>query len=637
LVRKRIISFDIDTGSYGSFINRIIARAESGEPGYVCVANVHMVIEAYDDPSFAKVIDQAFLVTPDGMPLVKAMRLLHGINQERVAGMDLFPDLLAVAESRKLSVLFLGSTAETLQRVVSRVTREYPDLNIVGSHSPPFRPLSDEDEATIIGHIRQARPHLVFVALGCPKQEKFMARLNPQLNSVMLGVGGAFPVFAGIQKRAPRWMQHYALEWVYRLLQEPRRLWRRYTYTNLKFLALLVREFWRLRSEQPDSSTPLPGRESSRQIEKPTLAILGTRGIPARHGGFETFAEQLALYLASRGWNVTVYCQKNGADRLCEEYWQGVRLVHIPVNGSDTIGSIIFDWKSTLLALREKSLVLTLGYNTALFSFVYRLAGVTNLINMDGFEWRRKKWSLPQRAWLYLNERFACLVANHLIADHPEIQTHLSTRVSSKKITMIPYGADVVAGADATRLHPFGLEPDGYALVIARPEPENSILEIVEAFSARKRGYKLVLVGAYDPARYPYHAKVTAAAGNEVVILGAIYDRAKVAALRYYCRMYIHGHRVGGTNPSLIEALAAGSPVLAQDNRFNRWVAGPAAHYFKDQAECSAELDRLLLDKDLLARMRNAGRERCEREFSAERVLVAYEELLRKWWDKDSG
>jgi hypothetical protein len=171
--------------------------------------------------------------------------------------------------------------------------------------------------------------------------------------------------------------------------------------------------------------------------------------VPAAHGGFETFAEHLALYLVQRGWQVTVYCQQDGAGAVHEDTWEGVRRVHILVTQSGAKGTIVFDWKSTLHAASESGLVLTLGYNTAVFCLAYRLKGITNLINMDGIEWRRQKWSTLERAWLYLNECAGCWLGNHLIADHPEIKAHLATRVAESKITMIPYGADRIDNADS--------------------------------------------------------------------------------------------------------------------------------------------------------------------------------------------
>ena len=361
-----------------------------------------------------------------------------------------------------------------------------------------------------------------------------------------------------------------------------------------------------------------------------SISILGTRGIPAQHGGFETFAEYLAPYMVKHGWKVTVYCQDDGEGEIYEDEWNDVRLVHIPVPQEGAKGTIIFDWKSTLHAAKSKDLILTLGYNTALFCILYRLKGIKNIINMDGIEWKRDKWTFLERAWLYINERAGCWLGNHLVADHPEIKNHLATRVSDKKITMIPYGSDAIEIADADELTKYGLEPNNYAIVIARPEPENSILEIVTAFSTKKRGKKLVVLGNFDKADPEYSKKVKSAASDEVILPGAIYEKPTIQALRYYSRLYIHGHTVGGTNPSLVEALGAGNAVLAHDNKFNRWVAGDNNQYFKDINTCEKAFDEILEDNELIQKTKDYSRTRHHNHFTWEMILDEYRTLIEK-------
>ncbi len=360
------------------------------------------------------------------------------------------------------------------------------------------------------------------------------------------------------------------------------------------------------------------------------LNILGTRGIPAAHGGFETFAEHLALYLQQRDWQVTVYCQENTGESGWESRWRGVRRVHLPAPCEGPRGTIVFDWQSTRHVMREPGVILTLGYNTALFSALYRMRGRINLINMDGIEWQRAKWSAPVRAWFWINERLGCWLGNHLIADNPEIKRHLALRVAERKITTIPYGADSITEADAALIAPFDLTPGNYALVIARAEPENSILEIVRAFSRKRRGASLAVLGRYDPGR-PYHRQVMEAASTEVKFLGALYERAVVSALRFHARLYLHGHQVGGTNPSLVEALGAGTPVLAHGNPFNRWVAGSAQRFFESEADCARQLDALMNNESTLQGMRTASRTRHSEAFTWKRVLREYEMLFEKW------
>ncbi|HYF07363.1 MAG TPA: glycosyltransferase, partial [Acetobacteraceae bacterium] len=337
-------------------------------------------------------------------------------------------------------------------------------------------------------------------------------------------------------------------------------------------------------------------------------------------------------HLTGRGWHVTVYCQEDGSGPIRESVWNGIRLVHVPVALKGPKATLAYDLRCVLHALVEEGLVLTLGYNTAVFNLLLKLAGHRNLINMDGLEWRRAKWGPLARAWLYANERFAVLAADRLIADHPEIMMHLRTRTRSD-IACIPYAQPRLASAPREPLARLSLEPDGYALVVARPEPENSILEVVQAWSRRKRGCRLVVLGNYaGGARYV--RSVVAAASDEVVFPGAIYEPDILAALRFHCRLYLHGHTVGGTNPSLVEAMAAGNAVVAQDNPFNRWVLGDAGRYFTDAGHLDAVLAGVLDDAAACRTMRAAAVERHAEAFTPELVLGAYEALLAEWLPK---
>lgn len=363
-------------------------------------------------------------------------------------------------------------------------------------------------------------------------------------------------------------------------------------------------------------------------MNRPVLRILGTRGVPAAHGGFETFAEHLALFLVARGWQVWVYCQDEGEGPWLQDQWQGVDRIRIPVVGDGPKSTIVFDWKATRHAAAAGDLCLTLGYNTALFCGLLRMGGVPNVINMDGIEWSRAKWGALAKTWFWMNDWAGCWLGNHLVADHPEIKNHLSTRVSPSKVTTIAYGAERILSAGEQHLKGYGLESGRYLTVIARAEPENSLLEVVSGFSEKPRGFKLVVLGNYSD-KNPYHQRVRAAASEEVRFLGAIYDKTIVQSLRFHSFAYVHGHQVGGTNPSLVEALGAGNAVLAHDNKFNRWVAGDSALFFKDSAGFSSLLDLLERSPSRVESMRSAAINRFDHEFTWEKILGQYEQLLR--------
>jgi N-acetylglucosaminyldiphosphoundecaprenol N-acetyl-beta-D-mannosaminyltransferase len=243
LKKKQILNTFISTGSYESFINHLFSLAKLKASSYVCVANVHMLIEGYKAPAFQQIINQADIATPDGMPLAKAMKWLYGIDQERVAGMDLMPDLMRECARHNLSIYLNGSTDEILAQIIEKASADFPELHICGAYSPPFRELSSEEKHSIIEKINKTNPDFVFVALGCPKQEKWMAEHRGKIKSCMIGLGGAFEVYAGVKDRAPLWMQKASLEWAYRLFQDPKRLWKRYLVTNTLFIIVLFKQW----------------------------------------------------------------------------------------------------------------------------------------------------------------------------------------------------------------------------------------------------------------------------------------------------------------------------------------------------------------------------------------------------------
>lgn len=222
---------------------RIISWSLETRSRYVCVANAHTLIEAHDNPRFLEVLDQADLVVPDGMPLVWLLRV-RGRNQpHRVYGPKLMDHLMRLAAKEGIPIGFYGSKPEVLCRLVARSARRHPDLRVVYQMSPPFREMRPEEDAEVCAEIRAAGVKLLFLGLGCPKQEQWMAAHSRRLTATMVGVGAAFDFIAGTKPQAPRWMQASGLEWLFRLVHEPRRLWRRYIVQGPRFAVLVALEF----------------------------------------------------------------------------------------------------------------------------------------------------------------------------------------------------------------------------------------------------------------------------------------------------------------------------------------------------------------------------------------------------------
>jgi N-acetylglucosaminyldiphosphoundecaprenol N-acetyl-beta-D-mannosaminyltransferase len=241
--KQTLISIDLSLGAYANFVDRIIGLTSKDKCSeYICVANVHMLVETYRNKEFAKAVNGSIITTPDGVPLIWGLKWLYGIRQERVAGMDLMPDLLRVASEHAIPIFLYGGTEKILKKTKKHIAKYYSEIPSVGVYSPPFRLLTPEEEQEVVHTINASGAKIVFVALGCPKQEKWMAAMKGKINAVMIGIGAALPVLVNAQKRAPRWMQKSGLEWSYRLFQEPKRLFKRYFITNSIFLYVLIKE-----------------------------------------------------------------------------------------------------------------------------------------------------------------------------------------------------------------------------------------------------------------------------------------------------------------------------------------------------------------------------------------------------------
>ncbi len=360
------------------------------------------------------------------------------------------------------------------------------------------------------------------------------------------------------------------------------------------------------------------------------LNILGIRGIPAAYGGFETFAANLATYVREQGWGVTVYCQADESApkvAIWTDEWNGIQRVHISTRLRGPLATIEFDLRCIVHVLTQPGIDLVLGYNTAIFTLIQRLMRRHVVMNMDGIEWKRQKWKGLARVWLWLNEWIGARFSSVVIADHPEILKHLEAR-GGKKAVFVPYGARDIRDRSPATLGDLPIEAGQYFVVIARVEPENSILEIITAFTQAKIDKKLVVLGRLDPENYPYHAKVLQAATSAVIFPGAIYEAQIVESLRRNCLAYIHGHQVGGTNPSLVEALGAGNAIIAHDNRFNRWVAGEGQLFFGSVDQCTAAMECVANNAKKAIQMGDLSHARHARDFKLEDVHQKYFDIF---------
>jgi N-acetylglucosaminyldiphosphoundecaprenol N-acetyl-beta-D-mannosaminyltransferase len=254
---RRILGMRVDATSYVHAAQEILRWARQGESRYVCVATVNNVIEAHDDPAYGATIDAADLVTPDGMPLVWGLRLLGVPGATRVYGPDLTPAVCQLATEQGVPVGFYGGTQDVLEALTAKLTQRFPGLKVAYCSCPPFRPLTPEEERRTVEDLDRSGARILFVGLGTPKQERWMAAHRHEVNAVMIGVGAAFDFLAGKKRQAPGLVQRLGLEWLYRLMHEPRRLWRRYLYRNPRFVVLFAAQLLKERRyRQPERKQP---------------------------------------------------------------------------------------------------------------------------------------------------------------------------------------------------------------------------------------------------------------------------------------------------------------------------------------------------------------------------------------------
>jgi glycosyltransferase involved in cell wall biosynthesis len=354
------------------------------------------------------------------------------------------------------------------------------------------------------------------------------------------------------------------------------------------------------------------------------IALLGTRGIPANYGGFETFAEELSTRLVERGHEVTVYCRQ----RHAEPTWHGVRLQYLPTIRHKYFDTIAHTAISTLhLLLHRTDAALYCNGANAIFTPWPRIAGVPVALNVDGIERKRKKWNRFARGWYLASEWLSKFCPTVVVTDALTIQDYYRERYHKPTI-FIPYGADIGKVATTGVLATLGLEPGCYFLYVSRMEPENHPLEVRQAFEQVVTRMKLALVGD-APYAHDYIRRVRETSDPRIVMPGAIYG-AGYHELGSHCFAYIHATEVGGTHPALIEAMGRGALVLYRNTPENAEVAGDAGIPF-EPGELIAKLRLVIaMSEAERDRLRSAALARVRARYSWEAVTDEYEALLKQ-------
>jgi len=354
------------------------------------------------------------------------------------------------------------------------------------------------------------------------------------------------------------------------------------------------------------------------------IGILGTRGIPNHYGGFEQFAEQLSVDLVLRGHDVSVYNSHKHPYQNKE--YKGVKLIHCydPEHKIGTAGQFIYDFNCILNSRKQGfDILLQLGYTS---SSIWRNLLPKNAVvitNMDGLEWKRSKYSEKVKQFLKVAEKWAVQSSKYLVADSIGIQTYLKNTYHIQS-TYIPYGALPFKDPDLQVLQQYKLEPNRYTLLIARMEPENNIETIVAGYVDSKKQEPLLIVGNFQN-KFGQYLKNKYRDAITIRWMGAIYNMNHLNNLRHFSQLYFHGHSVGGTNPSLLEAMACETQIIAHKNEFNQGILGNDAYYFNNSAELSALLQK---EKLLNEKFKNYNYQKILNLYPPSSITDQYEKLF---------
>tara|TARA_B100001741_G_C16505434_1_gene576871 strand:+ start:351 stop:1433 length:1083 start_codon:yes stop_codon:yes gene_type:complete len=354
------------------------------------------------------------------------------------------------------------------------------------------------------------------------------------------------------------------------------------------------------------------------------IAILGTRGIPNNYGGFEQFAQYLSIGLTEIGHKVSVYNSHNHPFQ--KNTWKGVNIIHCydPEYIIGSAGQIIYDFNCIIDSRkRDFDIILQLGYTSSSISNLFIRKNVKVVTNMDGIEWKRTKFSNLAKYYLFIAERLCVRYTDYFIADSIGIQEYIE-RTYNKKSTYIAYGAEEIPVPDSKLISKYGLEPNMYDLVVARLEPENNIDMIIKGYLESERERKLVIVGSMKTK----FAKKISKYSSDVKFLDFINNKLDLDALRCYSNLYFHGHSVGGTNPSLLEAMAASSFICAHNNIFNKSILNDEAFYFDNSEDITQLINKY--DQSKRTRFVEKNHKKIKDDFSWKRIIEKYNSMFQE-------
>lgn len=630
-----ILGTKINVTDMDKTVRYIEAHLEELKGHYICVSNVHTTVTAYRDPEYRRVQNGAAMNIPDGKPL-SIVQYLRGEKEAGcVPGPDLMPELFALSEEKGYRHYFYGSTQETLDALRKKLTERYPKMNIVGMYSPPFRPMTEEEDREAVERINAAEPDFIWVGLGAPKQEKWMAAHDGRVCGIMLGVGAGFDFHAGTVKRAPMWMQEICMEWLYRIGQDPKRLLVRYLDTNFSFVIDLIKE-------------GMKGKRGidaeNRKQEKPLkIAMIGHKRIPSREGGVEIVVDELSTRLVKMGCRVDAYNRygRHTAGKKYTQYkgkeYHGIRLITIPTFRNGKLNAIVY---SVIAAFRA----LFGGYDIIHFHaegpcimvWLPKLFGIRTIATIHGLDWQRSKWGNFATKVLKAGEKMAARRADEVIVLSKNMQDYF-LETYGRQTRFISNGIQRPALYEPKEIREkYGLEKDGYILFVARIVPEKGLHYLIDAYKKIRTEKRLVIAGGNSHSQsYMDEVEAMAAEDPRILMTGFVAGRVLEELYSNAC-FFVLPSDVEGMAVSLLEAMSYGNCCLVSDIRENTEVVAEHAAVFRksDTQDLQKKMEELLEHPEIRAAYKETAADYICGKYNwddvAEQTLRLYEDGVTK-------
>lgn len=610
--RCPILNTNINVTNMDEVLQTLEVSLEEKRGDYICVANVHTTVMAFRDDAYRKIQNESWLTLPDGKPLSMVSRKRGFENAQRVPGPDLMTKVFEASKEKKYRHFFYGSTQKTLDKLKENIQKNYPYLEIAGMYSPPFRKLTDAEDTEIIKLINEAKPDFVWVGLGAPKQEIWMAEHKNKISGIMIGVGAAFDFEAGVVKRAPKWMQEMCLEWLYRILQDPKRLIPRYINTNASFL-------WNVHKEN-----------KALKKQKIRVAMIGHKRIPSREGGVEIVVYELAKRLVSRGYFVDAYNRK-GHHVSGKKFMQsvgkcheGIRIITIPTFENSKLNAVVYSALATMRALFGKYDVIHFhAEGPCSMIWIPKMFGIHCIATIHGLDWQRAKWGNFASRFLKFGEKMAAKYADEIIVLSDNMKEYF-LKEYGRETVFVPNGISKPELRSASRItEVWGLEKDSYILFLARIVPEKGIHYLIEAYQELKTDKKLVIAGGSSHSLEYYESLKEMAASDPRIIFTNFVGGQHLEELFSNAYCFVLPSDVEGMAIGLLEAMSYGNCCLVSDIKENAEVVGEYAVQFRhsDVASLRSQLEYLLDNEDVVNRYKAAASDYICQRYSWDKVV----------------